>query len=248
VIAIAIWLIVRDDPSARGYASYTPGAPAGAPKRSMLGGLARVLRSRNVILICFVNGGVSGPVLTFGGLWGVPYLVSHYALSAAAAAGFCSLLLAAWGIGGPLLGAWSDQLRNRKPCYVAATSASALGWTALLLVPGLPLPLLGLLLALVGFASGALMIGFAYAKESAPAELAGTTGGVVNMGGMIAPMLMQPAVGWALDRLWDGSLADGARVYSIAAYRWGFALMLVWLFASVVATAMTRETHCQQLQ
>ena len=59
-------------------------------------------------------------------------------------------------------------------------------------------------------------------------------------------MLMQPAVGWVLDRLWDGSLADGARLYSFAAYRWGFALILAWLFASIVATAMTRETHCRQ--
>ena len=246
-IAIAIWLVVRDDPSARGYASYSPGTPPGVQPRSMLGGLARVLGSRNVVLICFVNGGISGPVLTFGGLWGVPFLASHYGLSAAAAAGFCSLLLGAWGIGGPLLGALSDRFGNRKRCYVGATAIGAFGWTVLLTVPGLPLAALGALLALVGLASGALMIGFAYAKESAPAELAGTTGGVVNVGGMIAPMLMQPAVGWVLDRLWDGALADGARVYSFSAYRWGFALMLAWLIASVLAAAVTRETHCRQL-
>jgi hypothetical protein len=36
------------------------------------------------------------------------------------------------------------------------------------------------------------------------------------------------------------------RVYSFAAYRLGFALMLAWLLAVVVVTALTRETHCRQ--
>ncbi len=63
---------------------------------------------------------------------------------------------------------------------------------------------------------------------------------------MVGGMLMQPAVGWVLDRAWDGGLEAGLRVYSFAAYRGGFALMLVWLVAVAVVTAFARETHCRQ--
>jgi len=206
------------------------------------------LRERNVLLICFMNGGVSGPVLTFAGLWGVPFMTTHYGLSTAAAAGLCSLTLLAWGTGGPLLGALSDRLKERKRLYGAGAGVAALCWFVVLLVPELPLALLAVLLTVAGLASGVIMIGYAYAKESAPAALAGTTGGVINTGNMVGAMLMQPAVGWVLDRAWDGSLEAGLRVYSFAAYRYGFVMMLVWLVAVMIVAGFTRETHCRQQQ
>ena len=167
-------------------------------------------------------------------------------VSTATAAGFCSLLLIAWGIGGPLLGALSDRWQGRRPLFTAGAAVATIAWSVIFLVPGLPLPLLAALLALAGAAAGVIMIGYAYAKESAPAALAGTTGGVTNMGNMIGGMVMQPAVGWVLDRTWAGTLADGAPVYAFAAYRAGFALMLAWLAVAVVLAALTRETHCRQ--
>ena len=247
-LAFIIWLVVRDDPQERGYASYLPAAHHDAPAHSMMGGLARVLREPNVLLICFMNGGVSGPVLTFAGLWGVPFMTTHYGLSTAAAAGLCSLTLLAWGTGGPLLGALSDRLKERKRLYGAGAGVAALCWFVVLLVPGLPLALLAVLLTVAGLASGIIMIGYAYAKESAPAALAGTTGGVINTGNMVGAMLMQPAVGWVLDRAWDGSLEAGLRVYSFPAYRYGFVMMLVWLVAVMIVAGFTRETHCRQQQ
>jgi MFS family permease len=52
------------------------------------------------------------------------------------------------------------------------------------------------LLVLIGFASGCMIIGFAFAKESVPGRLGGTASGIANMGVMVGPMLLQPAVGW----------------------------------------------------
>jgi len=92
------------------------------------------------------------------------------------------------------------------------------------------------------------MLGFAIAKESAPSELAGTVGGVVNMGNMLGGMIMPPMVGWMLDRRWAGAFANGARVYDFDAYRSGFGLMLAWLAASLILLAFVRETHCRQAQ
>jgi len=49
-----------------------------------------------------------------------------------------------------------------------------------------------------------------------------TTGGITNMGNMLGGMIMQPAVGWVLDRRWSGAYAMGVRVYDFDAYRAGF--------------------------
>jgi nitrate/nitrite transporter NarK len=246
LLAVAAWFIVRDDPAERGYASYMPHAHSGAHRHSLLGGIRTVLRSRNVWLIFVVNGGTSGPPLTFAGLWGVPFLTTHYGLTTAQAGGIASLLLVAWACGGPFVGILSDRLHSRKPLYVAGTVVAALGWCAVFLVRGMPLPLLVGVLVTIGVASSVVMIGFAYAKESAPAALAGSTGGVINMGNMLGGMIMQPAVGWVLDRYWDGALAAGARVYSFEAFRAGFSLMLAWSVVAVILALFTRETRCRQ--
>jgi len=57
---------------------------------------------------------------------------------------------------------------------------------------------------------------------------------------------MQPAVGWMLDRYWDGTLEGGVRVYRFEAYRAGFSFMLAWLVLSIALVLFTRETHCRQ--
>ncbi|MBE0612417.1 MAG: MFS transporter [Burkholderiales bacterium] len=246
LLAVAIWVAVRDDPTERGYASYAPTPPSRhAPIFESIG---RALATRNVWLVFLISGAVSGPALTFGGLWGVPFLSTHYGISTSQASMITSLLLVSWAVAGPFVGALSDRLRKRKPLYVLGALLATAGWCAALLIPGLPLSLLVVLLGFIGCASSAVMVGFAIAKESTPAALAGTAGGIANMGNMLGGMIMQPAVGWMLDRRWTGTLIDGVRVYDFDAYRAGFTLMLVWLAAALVLLVFVRETHCRQTQ
>lgn len=246
LLAVAIWLAVRDDPVERGYASYAP-APL-AERIPVLAGIRHTFARRNVWLIFLISGAVSGPALTFGGLWGVPFLSTHYGLGTAQASMVTSLLLVCWALGGPIVGAWSDRMRRRKLPYALGAVLAAVGWCAVLLVPGLPLTLLIGLLGFTGCASAAVMVGFAITKESAPAALAGTAGGIANMGNMLGGMIMQPAVGWILDARWDGTFANGVRVYDFGAYRASFALMLAWLAAALILLLFVRETHCRQAQ
>ena len=162
------------------------------------------------------------------------------------AAAICSTLLISWAIGGPVFGWLSDHIGQRKKLYALGCVILLFGWSVILLVPDLPVLVLVALLILVGFASGNMIIGFAYAKESVPVHLSGTVSGIINMGVMMGPMLLQPGVGWMLDRAWYGGMADGARIYSLEAYRNGFALMLAWLALALLLVLFTRETHCAQ--
>jgi MFS family permease len=245
-VAALIWVIVRDDPRERGYASYAPDAGTGAPRIGVAAGLRTVFSYRNTWLLFLAPGAVAGSALAFAGLWGVPFLTTHYGLTAPEAAAVGSALLLAWAVGGPVFGGLSDRIGRRKPLYVAGCAVSAAAWALIIFVPALPLSVLVPLLVLVGFSAGSMIIGFAFAKESVPPRLAGTAAGVCNMGSMMGAMLLQPGVGWMLDRHWQGTLMAGVRVYELSAFRAGFALMLAWGILALLCVALTRETGCRQ--
>lgn len=246
LLAVFTWIAVRDDPRHRGYRSYMPDAHESAPRHSMLGGIRHVLRYRNIWLLFLVLGGLAGPPLTFAGLWGVPFLITHYRLTPALAALITSTLLVALAVSGPLIGAASDRIGRRKPLLLAGALASAIAWAMVIFIPALPIGVLIGLLLLTGISSSVMIIGFAFVKESVPVALAGTATGIANMGTMMGAMVLQPAVGWMLDRRWDGTIANGARAYGPDAYQAGFALMLAWAAVSLALVGLTRETHCKQ--
>ena len=245
----AIWLIVRDDPADKGYKSFAvaAGRAADFSVASLLEGLGAVFRYKNTWILTLAPGGVVGPLMAFSGLWGVPFLSTHHGLSPAESAAITSALLLTWAVGGPTLGALSDQIGRRKPLYLAGTIIASAGWLLLLYIPSLPVWAFIALIIIVGYASGAMIIGFAFAKESVPPPLAGTVSGVCNMGVMLGPMILQPLMGWMLDRNWNGVLENGVRIYSLDAYQAAFAFLLGWSVLAAVVMFFATESNCRQL-
>ena len=246
-VTAAIWMVVRDDPTEKGYISYGHSDSGNSKQPSIMAAIKEVFKHRNTWLLCCVPGGIVGSILTFSGLWGVPFLTTHYGLSQVGAAALCSALLVAWAVGGPVFGALSDRIGRRKPLYLLGCLMTPLCWAVIIFVPRLPVFLLTLLLLVLGFVSGSMIIGFAFAKESAPLYLAGTVSGICNMGVMSGPMILQPAVGIVLDFYWQGQVVDGIRQYSLMGYRLGFSLMLAWLAVGAVLIFFTKETRCRQI-
>ena len=247
-VGVGTWLFVRDYPHDRGYRNFStvPSVSGATAEPGIIAGVFQVFTYPNTVLLFVIPGGMVGCVLTFSGLWGVPYLTTLYGISPASAATLTSALLVAWAIGGPVFGWLSDRLGNRRTLFLVGCGVSVIGWGLMVLVNDISLTLLVPILLITGFASGCMIISFAFAKESVPVHLSGTVSGVINMGVMIGPMVLQPAVGWVLDCMWTGTMAAGVRVYPIAAYRAGFALMLVWIAVSFVLLLLTRETGCRQ--
>ncbi len=243
IIAIAIWFFVRDDPKEKGYASYTTHeAPDDLnPWSHAFTGLVRVFKYRNTWLLSLVPGGIVGSILSFAGLWGVPFLTTHHGMAKTNAAALCSAMLIAWALGGPVFGSLSDRLHRRRSLYIAGCSVVAAGWCLITIIPAMPQTLLSSLLLVIGFSSGCMVLGFAFAKDSVPGPLAGTVSGVVNMGVMMGPMILQPAVGLMLDINWNGQSENGIKVYDISAYQSGFMLMALWATASFILILASKE-------
>jgi nitrate/nitrite transporter NarK len=245
LLAVTIWLRVRDDPQDVAYLSHAPATATGKTHTPILRGMAEVLSYRNIWILLITPIGIAGAVLTFAGLWGVPYLRQVHGLETRAAAAITSLLLIAWAVGGPVLGALSERMGRRRPLYVATTAAALAGWAVIIFLP-IPVWLMVVTLLLTGFFSGNLIIGFAFAKESVPARLMGTASGICNMGPLLGGMLLQPTVGWVLDRNWLGAMAAGARIYDATAYQAGFSLMAACLVVSLCLIPFARETYGRQ--
>ena len=246
LVGAVIWLIVRDDPSGWGYRSFAPPEPRAAISAVMLRrDLMTALRYRNVWLLFLVGCGLTGPVITFTGLWGVPYFTTQYGMPITTASAITSTMLICFAVGATLLGMLSDRIALRKPVVFTGTITALLGWIPVLLIPDLPFLLLIGLVILVGLSSGSAIVCFAFVKESVPPRFAGTVSGVQNMGAMGGAMILPPAIGWMLDLCWQGTLAGGVRIYPLAAYRSGFLLIIAFSILAVLAIGFTAETRCR---
>jgi sugar phosphate permease len=245
VLAVVVWLWVRDDPSERGYASHAHREALNNARMSPRRSLTLVISERDTWLLFFAGGLIAAPVLTFAGLWGVPYLVQAHGLERSHAAVFTTTMLLGFAVGGPLLGALSDRMGRRKLPYLGAALVHALGWVFFLSIDELSASALYLLFAVIGFSAGGLIIGFAFSREVNHPGAAGTVGGVVNMAVLGFAAIQQSAMGWILDRNWRGAMVEGARIYDAAAYHAAFLWLAISAVGAVVFVGLTRETHCR---
>lgn len=252
VLAIAVlgWISVTNDPAEKGYRTYASAAVQSgkqASLRDLLAGVPGIFAAKNTWLIFLAQGGFVGAMLSFTGLWGPPFLRARFNIPATTAAAVCSVMTICWAVASPLCGYLSDRIGRRKPIYLAGALVAALGWPILFYVDSLSLSAFTVIAAITSFACGAVILGFAFAKESVPARFLGTVTGAINMGNQIGPMLLQPAIGLLLEKNWSGGMAGATRVYDLPAFHAAFALIAGWSILTCLLLALTSETFCHQL-
>ncbi|ADC63785.1 MFS transporter [Allochromatium vinosum] len=250
LIALLSILFVRSRPEDAGLPSVQEleGRQPHPPRaRHWLLDLRGVLTTGAVWPSFFVMFGVTGSLLAFAGLWGVPLMRDSFGLDRTAASLYTTVALSGFAIGCLAMGALSDRLGRRKPVIVGASALSLLLWLALTLLPWGP-GWSGLLLyGLLGLVAGGFVVGYAVAKEVVAPGVAGMSIALVNTGLFLGAAIMQPAFGWAMDLTWDGALADGVRVYALADYRNGLWLSAGFAGVGLIAALFVRETRCRNI-
>ncbi len=239
-LCLLIAVFVRDAPAGM----KTPIIKGRQNWNSILSALKDALSRREVWLIALVATTMTGPLLAFGGLWGVPYVMGEYQLQRPEAALYVSMMLIGWAAGAPTAGWLSDRIRRRKSPIVYAAFAQTGLMAAIVFVPGIPLGLMIAIMFLVGMTGASMAITFALAREVNDPAIHGSVSGIVNAMTVASGAILQPIIGLLLDWQWDGTLVNGARFYAPEQFRLAFVLLLAWTAAAPLLALRLRETHC----
>ena len=230
LLALATWLRVRDRPEELGLPAVNPPHPTTAhvPWKHAV---ARVLANPATWPPFIVNLGVGGSFLAFAGLWAVPYLQQVHGMSRVHAAQHSSLMLLGVAFGSMAIGVISDRLRSRRGVMRAAVLLYTLSWLPWLAhVQWPPWVTLSWFL-LMGLLIPGFTLSWTIAKEANPQQYSGIATSVVNTGIFLGAGILQPLVGWVLDRsrALDDVAAGWDRALLVLVGAATLALLAAWL-------------------
>jgi MFS family permease len=236
VITIAVgvltWLIVSDDP---------PGVKATRRHESLresVAGIWQVIRTPSIGRVFLVQLTSYPSFVLVVGLWGGPYLthVYGYDLKGRGEILFVAALAQVFGsfIWGP-----TDRLfgRHKVPILIG----TAVSFTALAMFAGLgmmPVPLLIVAFAMIGFSTGMTSVVMAHGRSLVPPHLLGRCITLLNIGTMGGAFVVQFVSGALIDLF----PAEGG-VYPLEAYRLVFGLQALLVLAGAWAYFGSREGH-----
>ena len=198
-LSVATWLRLRDRPEELGLpAGHAP--PAAASGVRWTHALRHVVTNPRTWPAFVVNLGVGGSYIAFAGLWAVPWLQQARGMSPVQAAQHSSLMLLGVAFGSLAIGTISDRLRSRAGVMRAFATLYALSWTPWLLQVDWPFAATLAWFFAMGFVIPGFTLSWTIAKEANPPQFAGIATSVVNVGIFLGTGLLQPLVGWVLDR------------------------------------------------
>lgn len=245
ILAALDWWLVRNKPSDAGLPSMRElDGKEAHPLHTghWYDGLLIVLGNRATWPGLWVNMGIAGSLFAFAGLWAVPFLRDVYGMDRAAATDHTTLLLAGFAIGAFFIGTLSDRMGKRKPLMIAGALIYSLCWLPLLFGMNLASGLSYALFLLMGLCAPSFTLSWSCAKEVNPHALSGMATSVVNIGAFLGTAIMQPLVGWAIDR---AHLDAGIAPLALSDYQYGVAILMGFSLLGLVATFFIRETNCR---
>ena len=178
---------------------------------------------------------------TFAGLWGIPFIQATYGISTERAGFAISMIFVGWAIGGPIIGIYSDRIRQKKSILAFTTLIGFVLMSCITYLTNPPIAILFILLLLVGFASSAQLLNFSYSIDVNPLSAKGTAAAFVNFIVVLGTALMQPFIGYLLDLNWTGQMAGDLRVYSAQAYKVAMTCFPASFFLAFLLTLFMKQ-------
>jgi len=234
--------VVRDRPEDAGFPPPVPRGPT--PKVNIAQGYGTVWGNRRTWPMFLVFFCQYGTLLSFSGLWAVPWMRDVYGMTSRESAEIVSLVGIGVVFGAPITGYLSDKvLRSRRVPYILFTLVYTAVWACVSVPPaGPPRALLGPLCFLVGLTASCFTLTWVLAREVNPPRFSGIATATVNAGGFLGAAVMQNVLGRVLDARWLGVVENGARRYPAAGYHAAFLMNLGMLVFACILTLAVTET------
>lgn len=249
VIAIFIYLIVRDKPSSKDDDSATNESAAdSAAEDAENSSLWSKLNNSQLWLNALFAGLIFAPTAVIGEFWGVSFFQFGRGFEYHSASLAVGCIFIGWMVGGPLAGWLSDKIKRRKPLmYLSAISGMSIV-SIVLFVPDLSPKVAYGLLFLYGVTNMGVSIAYAIATEIVSKVALGIAIAFTNMASILIGALMQPLVGKLLDM---SSGYDGARdmtLFALNNFQAAFWVLPLASATALVVAFFIKETHCKPLR
>lgn len=262
-LAIAMWLIVRDRPTVNNHAAniktvdltqpakkVTTSASVQPVELSISKALYEVIFSSQAWYLAVFAGLMFMPTLTFGGLWGTPYLVEAHNFSRDEAGFLTGLIFIGWTFGGPVYGWLSDYLGKRNLPMIISNSTTLVLSLIIIYAINLSMLQMGILMFLLGFCSSGFVLAFVVMRENNRTALAGTAIGFMNMlNTFLGGAVFQQLIGIVLDfSAKDVIVTEQGKMFSLADYRIALLSIPVCLLISLLLLFKIKETNCEPFE
>ena len=236
VIAVGIWIIVKDHPSQQ----LTKEANRNS---NIIGGVKSVILNPltwpSFIIMFTMVGGTTAII----GLWGMPYLMQVYEITKSQAAGYLSFVSIGFMLGAPVVGRLSDHLKGEiKRILLVATVCYTGIWIIFALFSGKPpIALIPVLFFFIGLSTIGHILVFTNVKEVNDNRYAGSAAAVINVGEFIGGSVLSFFIGFYLDKSWNGLSVNGVKIYNALQYRSIFAIIAIMGIISIFATFTLKD-------
>ncbi|MFT5549324.1 MAG: MFS family permease [Candidatus Azotimanducaceae bacterium] len=212
----------------------------------LLDGLKSVSSNLQTWICAIIGFGLAATMLGFGALWSVPWLTTVHGYSTVQAGGIASMIFVGWAIFSPLVGWLSDKIGRRNPVMMSGALLCLLSFATLILYTPSTTGMIMLLIFMTGAGGCTMTAGFSSVRELNRPAFSSTALGLMNMFIVGAGAVVQPLIGWLLDKNWDGSLVEGVRVYSEQAFTAALTSLLVVTSLAFIGTLFLKETYGKQ--
>lgn len=183
------------------------------------------------------------PISVFAETWGVFYLENVHFLSKQLAGNAIAMVFLGWAVGGPVMGWFSDKIKQRRLPITLGSMFAALMVIIVLYLPGVSYKYLLLILFLFGFFNSAQAIVFAVSREISPKNAAASSFAITNMFIMLSGVI-QPVSGFLLDFMSKKSdLIETAVQYSATSYEVALSIMPIGLLITVCLSFLLKESY-----
>ncbi len=231
LLALLCWIYIRNLPP--GYVSVVEQRQKN--NFPIKQGFFDLMKTRFFWIMAALFFTCGGPLSTFQGLWGYPFLMDVFGYEKLQASNL--IMFIAWGVilGGPVLGYLTDKslAGAKRPLLSIMIAVQVFNWSCLVFLgPSLGWLFLQVIFFLMGMTlSGTLSLIWSIVREESPPERLGMTMGFLNPAPFLGVAVFQPLTGYLMDRV-----GRSGEIFPFEAYRQAFGLCLSSLAVSLVVS------------
>lgn len=205
-----------------------------------------VLKHKKIWINALYAGCLFGPTAVIGESYGPAFLQYGWGISAHQAASAIGFIFIGWGLGGPILGAWSDRLGHRKPLMIASGLCTFVLTMVMVYLPFHNIFGVYLLFFMFGFTNSGVGLAYAVSTELADSKVMGPSIAFTNMASIFVGASLQPLVGRGIDAV-AGERSFNVAHLTLTDFQKPLSLLVLCSGLALVLAFFVKETNCKKL-